>query len=158
MYLYNYNYIHIKVARSKVRSHRIAPRSCRIGSHQGTFASDRTKVRSHRIAPRFVRIGSHQGSFASDRTKVGLQAWWQWWWQWWWQRWRRWWRWWWWWCCPPTHTHVFLSGRTCDRLWSWCLTSFDDDMQSLADQRPIKYKTPGLQGSVTSPRTHCCRG
>ena len=56
-------------------------------------------------------------------------------------------------CSPPPP--LFLRIRP-ECLWSKCLTSFDDDLQSLADQRPIKYKTPGLQSSDTSPLTHIC--
>ena len=54
-------------------------------------------------------------------------------------------------CSPPPL--LFLRIRS-ECLWSTCLTSFDDDLQSQADQRPFKYKTPGLQSSDTSPRTH----
>ena len=58
-------------------------------------------------------------------------------------------------CCPPPPP-FFMSERICVGLWSWCPTSFDVDLQSQADQRPIKYNTPGLQSSDTAPRTHIC--
>ena len=51
---------------------------------------------------------------------------------------------------------LFLRIRS-ECLWSRCLTSFDDDLQSQADQRPIKYKTPSLQSSDTPSRTHICK-
>ena len=50
----------------------------------------------------------------------------------------------------------FVSRIRLECPWSWCLTSFDVDLQSQADQRPSKYNTPGLQSSDTSPLTHIC--
>ena len=56
-------------------------------------------------------------------------------------------------CFPPPL--LFLRIRS-GFLWSRCFTSFDDDLQSQADPRPIKYKAPGLQSSDTPSRTHIC--
>ena len=132
----------IGTSRNRVGSSRVG--SVRFASR---FVSFRFKVRSHRIAsrsgPKYDGDSNDDDDDDDDDGDDGDDD------------------------ALPAHMFYWRSGLAVCRagasyLWIWCLTSFDDVMQSCDHRAICRGSTTALfkalQSSITSSRTPICRG